>query len=215
MRKLLFTLAALASASLAHAGSFSFTGSFNQDDDVQLFSFTVGAPSNVTLVSLGYAGGVNAAGNTIAQGGLDTILALFDGAGNLIGQNDDGVCGAVPADSATGACWDTYLFLPNLAAGTYQVAVMQFDNFAAGSNLADGFVRQGQGNFTGALGGCTNGSFCDVTGVAPGNNRTNQWAFDILGVESASQGGNEVPEPSTWALMGAGLAAVVGLRRRK
>src|ERR1051325_2516446 len=69
----------------------SFAGNFVHDDDVQQFNFTVGAASpNVILRAWSYAGGVNAAGQVIQRGGFDTILALFNSAGTLIGQNDDG-----------------------------------------------------------------------------------------------------------------------------
>ena len=40
-----------ASMGAAQAANFSFTGIFTQDDDVQLFSFVVGAPSTVTLLT--------------------------------------------------------------------------------------------------------------------------------------------------------------------
>lgn len=82
-------------AAQATPQNFSFTGTFSQDDNVQLFHFTVGDTSTVTLRTWSYAGGVNAAGQTIARGGFDPILALFDGTGVLINQNDDGGCGLV------------------------------------------------------------------------------------------------------------------------
>src|SRR5262245_35968039 len=83
--------AILACTNPAKADNFSFTGSFAVDNDVQLFNFSVMAPSNVTLRTWSYAGGTNAAGQLIAAGGFDPILALFDSSGALIDQNDDGV----------------------------------------------------------------------------------------------------------------------------
>lgn len=204
--------ALFASAAPAAAANFSFTGNFNRDDNVQTFNFAVGAASNITLRSWGYAGGVNAAGQTISRGGFDTILALFDSAGVLINQNDDGGCSLVAADAVTGACWDTYL-TASLSAGNYFVAVMQYDNFANGPNFANGFVRTGQGNFTGGISGCnsTQNSFEDVSGNQAGCQRTNAWAFDILNVEQAAL----VPEPATWAMMIAGFGLVGGAMRRR
>ncbi len=195
------------------AANFSFTGTFTQDDNVQLINFNVGAPSNVTLRSWGYAGGVNAAGATIARGGFDTILALFDSTGAFINQNDDGGAN-VGADSVTGARFDTFLTAA-LGAGSYTVAVMQYDNFAIGPNLSNGFVRQGQGNFTPSLAGaaCTVSQFCDVTGSAPGNIRTGNWAFDVLNVEAAAET-PRVPEPSSIALFLTGAAAIFFRRKR-
>jgi hypothetical protein len=182
---------------LAWGDTFSFIGTFPQDDQVQLFNLFVGAPSTVTLETTSYADGTD---------GFDPILALFDSSGNLIGQNDDGGS-FVPADPETGAHFDTFLQIPSLAAGDYTVSVMQYDNFAIGPTLADGFARQGQGNFTGGAFGCGAGvAFCDVNvDVNNGN-----WAFTISGVNSA----NTVPEPSSLLLLGGGLLIIGAVARR-
>src|SRR3954449_4659978 len=115
-------------ASLASAANFSFQGSLTRDDQVQLFTFSVGSASTVTLRTWSYAGGVNAAGATIARGGFDPILALFDSTGARINQNDDGNSN-VPADSVTTAHFDTFL-QSVLGPGVYTVSVMEYDNFA-------------------------------------------------------------------------------------
>ena len=54
--------AILACTTPSKADNFSFTGSFAVDNDVQLFNFSVTAPSTVTLRTWSYAGGTNAAG---------------------------------------------------------------------------------------------------------------------------------------------------------
>lgn len=201
-------------AAPAQAADFSFTGNFNQDDDVQLFNFVVGAASNVTLRTWSYAGGVNAAGAAIARGGFDPILALFDSTGALVGQNDDGGCANVAADLG-GQCWDTF-FTAALAPGNYTVSVMQYNNFAIGPNLANGFTRAGQGNFTPGFSGCPSNqnAFEDVSGDAYCA-RDNHWAFDILNVEGATQT-PAVPEPATWAMLILGFGAIgASLRARR
>lgn len=191
--------------SLASAANFSFQGTFTQDDQVQLFNFTVASTSTVTLRTWSYAGGVNAAGVTIARGGFDPIFALFNSSGVLIGENDDGNA-LVPADSVTGQNFDTY-FQTSLTAGSYTAAIMQYDNFPNGPNLSNGFANTGNPTFTGAF-GCSNGRFCDVVP----DNRTGLWAFDILGATSATS--SVVPEPGITALVGLGLGVLALSRRR-
>lgn len=197
--------------SQAFASNFSFTGTFAQDDDVQVFDFTADGASEVTLRSYSYAGGTQADGNVVPGGGFDPILALFDSMGVLIAQQDDdpddnGVCDG-SSDPNTGRCFDTF-FTQLLAAGDYRVAIAQYNNFANGPDFSDGFSRQGEGNFTAGL-GCSNGSFCDTNA----NNRTNAWAFDILNAGQATQ--VSVPEPVSLLLMGSGLLGIVVLRKKR
>lgn len=204
-------VAGLALYGSASAIDLSFTGNFRNDDDVQLFSFSIASPTTVTLRAWSYAGGINAAGQSIARGGFDTILALFDGTGNLIDQNDDGGCGNVGADALTGQCWDTFL-QSSLSSGNYTVSIMEYDNFAIGPTLASGFTRSGSGNFTASFSSgsdCGGVQFCDVSGANPGAQRDGHWAFDILNVTTASQ----IPLPGTLALLGIGIAGL-GMSRR-
>lgn len=206
---LLFSLGCSGTA-FAVPMDFSFTGTFNADDDVQLINFTTDGASTVRLISYSYGGGTQADGNIVPAGGFDPILALFDSAGNLVGQNDDsisgtpGACGSgvVTPDPTTGHEWDT-CFDSMLSAGAYTVAIMQYDNFANGPTLADGFSQAGGPNFTASF-GCSNGQFCDVSSNS--SNRTNEWAFDVLNAESAVLPPTRVPEPTTLLLLGLGLA---------
>lgn len=188
----------------AHAANFSFTGEFRYDNDVQLFDFTVGSTSEVSLRSWSYAGGVNAAGQTISRGGFDPILAVFDANGKKIAEQDDGQCALVAADSVTNECWDTF-FTTTLAAGTYTASIQQFDNFANGSLLA-GF------DYDGVQHRQFRNGFVD----AAGDKRGAAWAFDILNVNAAElPPPSEVPEPTSIALLSAALLGMSVMRRRK
>jgi hypothetical protein len=202
MRFLVLLLAAALLTLPAQAANFSFTGNFSGGDDVQLFSFSLSSPTSVTLLTLSYAGGVNSAAAVIPDGGFDPILTLFDSTGAILTQNDDGSPPDVGVDPVTSQSYDSFLF-ELLAPGSYTLALTQFDNTAATSNLAGGF-----GSTT--ILGCSNGVFCDAQDA----NRTSAWAVDILSVDQASAAA--VPEPASILMLGIGLVlAAGGLRKRR
>ena len=175
----------------ANAADFSFTGNFEHDDEVQEFNFTVTAPmSDVTLRTWSSGGGTNAAGAEVARGGFDPIVALFDGSGNLIGQNDDNGLLLDPGGSALDS-----LLTRDLSAGNYTATITQYDSFANGPSLADGF----RGSFHTNLG-----------------DRDSHWALDILNVSSASVGASyisPIPEPESYALLLSGLGLITFMMR--
>lgn len=199
-------LAVLGASLSANALNYSYTGNLAQDNSVQLFNFTVGASSpNVILETWSYAGGVNAAGQTIARGGFDPTLVVFDSAGALIDQNDDGGSAFRTVDLG-GQAWDTYLSLGSLAAGTYTVSVMQYDNFAL-STLAAGFRHDAPAD------AWFRNHFVDVSGDNY-SQRDSHWAFDILNVESARQTNNVPDAGTTVTLFGMALSGMALVRSR-
>lgn len=187
-------LAAVAlAATPAQAADVSFVGNLSAPNQVLFFDFTITTASTVTLRSYSYAGGTNAQGTVIARGGFDPILGVYDSLGNRIGENDDGGCTNVPADSATGSCYDTF-FRSALTAGTYRAAVSVFPNF--------GPTNLNTGTFAGA--------------TTFGTNRTSAFAFDVLNVANATgPGSGAVPEPATWAMLMLGFGAMGFSLRRK
>ena len=195
------------------AANFSFTGNFGMDDDLATFTFQLNAPSTVTLVTLGYAGGTNSAGQTILPGGFDPFISIFQGLGptsTLFNVNNDGGCGSVGQDGVTNACFDAFLQLVTLPSGDYTVVLTQSDNSPFGPTLGDGFSQSGNGNFTGPTFLGVPGSFIDATGAQ----RTSAWALDIRGVDSLGNSAG-VPEPASMVLFGSGCLALFVTRRQR
>jgi hypothetical protein len=182
----------LISVGQSTAASMSVSGTFNADDQVQLYAWTLAQNSPVLLTTTSYG-----------SGGFVPVLSIFNSAGTLVTSNGaDGVCqGGMMPSSSTGMC-DDALIMTNLAAGSYTIAISEFFNVPNGPNISDGFLMQGQGNFTGATCGTT-GAFYQ-TDVAPCVQRTGNFAATF----------SSVPEPATACLLGLPLL-VFGLARRR
>lgn len=177
----------------ASAGFLSFSGQFSSDDDRYYANFTVEQDSEVFFTSYGYAGGVNASGEVVLDGGFDPYLTVFSSSGGYIWEEDDGR-GVVSASS--GLDYDTYMVL-DLMAGDYVAVLTQADNFYLfGDYLADSSWFG-----SGTLG------FVDSEGFQ----RSNNFSFDIEGV-----GINPVPLPaSVWLFLSAISSLLIANRRKK
>ena len=217
MRKIFVLLCCLSTivflCNPTHAADFDFSGVFTSDNDIDLLDFTVGSASTITIFSSSWGDDNAATSGYVAGWGFDPILAVWDSSGNLLAQQDDGHnVGSTLSNgvSYTHGHWDSYYDV-FLSPGDYTASIGQYDNFAAGSNLSDGFFHDGDTDFTTAF-----GSQPLFNGVWSSDDaRTGNWDFHILNVASASGPGDPIPEPATLLLLGSGLVGLAAARRKK
>lgn len=226
--RLLPLATALLCANGLFAASFSFTGSFSADNDLQVFAVTMSSSGVLNIRTWGYGGGVNGAGNTITEGGFAPAIAVFqDGTTQVAVDNLGGTvptCNGRNIDSVTGFCLDAIVYdgsVPDLTlpAGTHLVVLSQQGNTALG-DFADGFFYDAlHGNdpsFTGTNNGVPGARFLDPGFgflTPPDGQRTSNWALDISG-DTVTTADN-VPEPAAISMFLIGLASAAVLRRRK
>ena len=173
-------------ANFTACGSGCTLSPSNDDGDYAVwaavsYSFNVPVASTMTAISFSYGGGVNGAGDTILEGGLEPYLSLFDSGGNFLASTYFGITcpvGAI-ANTVSGQCYDVALDGGTLAPGTYEIALSAFENMSNAENpggylLSDGFT--GLGN------------------LAAGEDM--HYAFDVILTSTVA-----TPEPSTRALM--------------
>ena len=184
MKKIMILALMLISSAQVNAtliSSHSFTGNFDNDESRFYIQFDVTDTATINFLSHSYAGGVNAAGSTIADGGFDPQLFVFDASSNLLESDDDG---SSVVSASSGNDWDSFISIL-LSAGSYTAVLTQYDSdFLSGDLVTGEWSMSGQSNF---------------------NNRSSFFSFDISGENLANVGGvgvdtTPVPEPSTLAI---------------
>jgi len=219
----------------AWADYFSYTGTLTTPTDVFAQSFTLPAPSLVTIQTYGFGGGTNAAGTVIAPGGFDPLIALFsgmatsatiltDGGGNPITSADNlslftpgcPPAGLVTVGTVTGVCGDDTL-TASLAAGTYTLLLTDA-NFVPipvnpGSSSPFDLTDTTSNNYGSSTG---NGAYSDLTGGVfqtcatdvDCNTDNGNFAVDITDALVT-------PEPTSAMLLGSAIAGLAYMRRRR
>lgn len=179
----------------AHAADFSVSGNLVYNTDVARFTFRLDTVAvDVGIWTRSWLAGVNfdpTAAVWAKVGGSYSLLAAVD---------DDDTIGA-----GQGA-FDAGLHFASLAAGDYLVTTAAAPNYANGPLLQAGFAFDGSTPIALAawMQPSANPNFPDQKGGF--------WNVNLTNVSSVTT----VPEPSTWALLGAGLALCsVAARRRR
>jgi len=192
--------------SSVHADTITLSGTFSQDDNVQLFDITQTTTDDLTIYT-----------SSFASGGFTPVLSLFDASGNFITADDgsqNSGCNALLSPDPTyyDACWDAIIVFPSAPGTNYIVALTEDDNTFQDAVLSpEGFSEYGNGNFTGVNNGY-GGSFQ----LADGTQRTPDWTINIVSTDptlSAQEAG--VPEPASGLLLLSGLTFLGRAIQRK
>lgn len=166
----------------AQAGTFNFTGSIKYHNDVVFFKFSLFQDAtNVRVWTDSFRDRDN----------FDPIMALWTESGKLIAENDDNS----NVNPSTQSYWDTGIVLSAMTAGNYVVTLACFDNFANGTDLAQGFSEAEK---------------VPVLITNWWNKGTGYYSIWFDGVDRASV----VPVPGAVWLLGSALIALAGWRRR-
>jgi hypothetical protein len=162
-------------------------------------SFNVASTSTMTAITYSYGGGTSVGGQTVASGGLEPYLSLFDASGNFLASTYFGTTCPAGANTYDGNCFDVSLDGGTLSAGTYFIALTAYANMSYAENLGVGNLSDG---FTG------------LGNLQPDEDL--HYAYDvILTPNSVSPPPPIVPEPNYVFLAGIALVAPFFLKRMK
>ncbi len=206
MKKILALALALTfttSASATVISGDSFTGNLDNDEARYYIQFDVTADNSlVDFTSWGYAGGVNFDGDTIADGGFDSQLFIFDSNSTELESDDD----ASNVNSvSSNRSWDAKISRL-FDIGSYTAVLTQYDSdYVSGDLVTGNWSTSGRTNYV------------DATG----SQRSSAYAFDIVGANLANvtgighdTTGNDIPEPTSLAIFGLALAGLASRRKK-
>lgn len=183
-------VAATCAMAPAHAAVISLAGDLATHNAQVRVAFSTSAPGTVSLRTSSWDYGVN----------FDPMLTLFDASGQLVDSNDDDALSAFDPQGNYDARIDA-----TLGAGSWLLVLTAAPNTASGSSLADGFAYDAEAPID--ISAWDQPSYDPNT---PDSHKGSQWALSLSGVDSA----HTVPEPTTLALVVAGLLAALRLARR-
>jgi hypothetical protein len=111
-------------ANVTGCGTGCTLGASDNDGDFAQWAavvddFTVSTTSSMEAITFSYGGGINGTGHTVAQGGFEPYLSLFDGSGNFLASTFFGTICPTGAkiNTLSGQCFDVSLDGGTLAPG--------------------------------------------------------------------------------------------------
>ena len=165
------------------SGDVTTNGALVDEAQVIETTLTLASMSNLTVYTTSYGGGTNLDGSTTVMGGFQSMITLYDAAGNYV-IGEEVTSPIANTDTTSGLALDSYLQAMNLLPGSYMVTLTdwQTQQPATATNLSDGFSGPG------------GTAFLDVQG----NRRTGAYTLNL----SATSMVTATPEPATlWLLV--------------